>query len=105
MCYYVVTGGDDMIMRGRKINSLVELKQNFSIDELIYCYYSGELEIWLRRIGECEIADKLLTLPRNAYLLIHIYEALKIEPELTDEQIRKLFRNGISESSNNSYKI
>lgn len=84
MCYHVVTGGDDMIMRGEKVSSLDELKQNFSIDELIYCLYSGELEIWLRQIGECDMADKLLTIPRNAYLLVELYKLLGIDLNTTD---------------------
>lgn len=50
MCYHVVTGGDSMIMRGKEVSSLDELKQNLSIDELIYCFYSGELEIWFKQI-------------------------------------------------------
>lgn len=54
-----------MIMRGKEVSSLYELKQNFSIDELIYCFYSGELEIWFRQIGEYDMADKLLTFPTS----------------------------------------
>lgn len=90
MCYHVVTGGDSMIMRGEEVSSLDELKRNFSIDELIYCFYSGELEIWLRQIGECDMADKLLTIPRNAYLLVKIYEVLGLNKDMSDEQIRTL---------------
>jgi hypothetical protein len=86
MCYHVVTGGDDMIMRGKEVSSLYELKQNFSIDELIYCFYSGELEIWFRQIGEYDMADKLLTIQRNAYLLVKIYEVLGLNKDMLPSQ-------------------
>lgn len=77
-----------MIMRGKKINSLDELKQNFSIDELIYYYYSGELEIWLTEIGETAKAEKLKLFQNNAYLLVQIYELFGLELEVTEDMIR-----------------
>lgn len=79
-----------MIMQGKELKSVAELKQNFSIDELIYYYYSGELEIWLIQISETEKAEKLKSFQNNAYLLVQIYEVLEIKAELTDEQIRQL---------------
>lgn len=33
-----------MIMRGCTLRSIRDLKANFSIDELVYSYYSGELD-------------------------------------------------------------
>ncbi|MBQ8687967.1 MAG: hypothetical protein IJ512_05410 [Ruminococcus sp.] len=39
-----------MIMRGCTLHSVRDLKANFSIDELVYSYYSGELEIWLNNM-------------------------------------------------------
>lgn len=77
-----------MIMRGKKINSLDELKQNFSIDELIYYYYSGELEIWLIQIGETAKAEKLKSFQNNAYLLVQLYELFGLELEVTDNEVR-----------------
>lgn len=79
-------------MRGVKINSIDELKQNFSTDELMYSFCSGELEIWLRKIGENAIADKVLYIPHNAYSLQSLYELFGLNPELTEEEIRRLFR-------------
>jgi len=77
-----------MIMRGEKIYSIAELKQNFSIDELIYYYYSGELEIWLIQIGETEKAEKLKSFQNNAYLLVQLYELFGLELEVTEDMIR-----------------
>lgn len=78
-----------MLMSGKKVHNIVELKQNFEIDDLIYSYYNGELSIWLRKIGETESADQLDAIPkRNALLLIRLYQILGIEPEMTEEEIR-----------------
>lgn len=43
-----------MTMNGEYLETLQDLKQCFCIDELIYDYISGELEIWLREIGEAD---------------------------------------------------
>lgn len=78
-----------MLMSGKKVHNIVELKRNFEIDDLIYSYYNGELSIWLRKIGETETADQLDGIPkRNALLLIRLYQILGIEPEMTEEEIR-----------------
>ena len=77
-----------MIMNGNKINSIKELKLNFSIDELIYYFYSGELEIWLRDIGESILADMLQKMHRNGYLLIELYNLFDLDTRLTEEEIR-----------------
>ncbi len=77
-----------MIMRGEKIHSIAKLKQNFSIDELIYYYYSGELEIWLTEIGEIAKAEKLKSFQNNAYLLVQLYELFGLELEVTEDMIR-----------------
>lgn len=58
-----------MIMNGNEICSLNKLKQNFSIDELVYCFCSGELKIWLRKIGENTLADKISEIAYNGYVL------------------------------------
>lgn len=78
-----------MLMAGKKVHSISEMKQHFEIDDLIYGYCNGELSIWLRKIGEAEIADQLDGIPkRNALLLIRLYQILGIEPEMTEEEIR-----------------
>lgn len=80
-----------MIMNGTEIICLTELKQNFSIDELIYSFYSGELEIWLRKIGEKTLADKISEIPYNGYVLENLYRLFGISPELTEREVRSLF--------------
>ena len=78
-----------MIMSGKEVCSITELKQNFEIDDLIYSYCNGELSIWLRKIGENKAADQVDKIPKqNALLLIRLYQILGIEPEMTDEEIR-----------------
>ena len=79
-------------MRGVKLNSIEELKQNFSTDELMYSFCSGELEIWLRKIDRDDIANKLSVVPNNAYSLLKLYKLFGLNPELTENEIRRLFR-------------
>lgn len=81
-----------MLMNGEYLETLQDLKRCFSIDELIYDYESGELEIWLRKIGETEKADRINKIPKvNAYILLRLYEILDLNPELSEEEIRNLF--------------
>ena len=79
-----------MIMSGKEINSITELKQNFSINELIYSFDSGELEIWLRKIGESEKADALSEIRFNGYVLEKLYKLLVLDPNLTEKEVRAL---------------
>ena len=46
-----------MFMNGEYVKTIEDLKRCLSLEELVYNYYSGELEIWLRKIGETEKAD------------------------------------------------
>ena len=79
-----------MIMRGRKLNSVRDLKANFSIDELVYSYYSGELEIWLNNIGESSKAKKVSRISsKNAQLLVELYKVFDLNPALSEEEIRR----------------
>ena len=81
-----------MIMRGRKLNSVRDLKANFSIDELVYSYYSGELEIWLNNIGEKSKAKKLSRISsNNAQLLVELYKVFDLNPALTEEEVRRKY--------------
>ena len=81
-----------MLMNGEYLENLNDLKRCFCIDELIYGYISGELEIWLRKIGETEKADKINKIPKvNAYILLRLYEILDLNPDLSEEEIRSLF--------------
>ena len=74
---------------GRELHNIDEMKRYFEIDELIYSYANGELEIWLERIGEHQKAEQIRRIPRNALLLIRLYQILELEPEMTEEEIRR----------------
>lgn len=81
-----------MLMNGEYLENLNDLKRCFCIDELIYDYISGELEIWLRKIGETEKAYRISKISKvNAYILIQLYEILDLNPELSEEEIRSIF--------------
>lgn len=81
-----------MLMNGEHLETLQDLKRCFCIDELIYDYGSGELEIWLRRIGEPEKAEKISGISKvNAYILLRLYEILDLNPNWSEEEIRSLF--------------
>lgn len=81
-----------MMMNGEYLETLQDLKRCFCIDELIYDYISGELEIWLRKIGETEKAEKVSKISKvNAYILLQLYEILDLNPDLSEEEIRSRF--------------
>lgn len=80
------------MMNGEYLETLQDLKRCFCIDELIYDYISGELEIWLRKIGETEKAEKVSKISKvNAYILLRLYEILDLNPDLSEEEIRSRF--------------
>ena len=80
-----------MKMLGNELKNITDLIHNFSIDELIYSYYSGELSVFLESIGEYEKSEKLAEIPHNAYLLRGLYELFGINPEITEEDIRDIY--------------
>ncbi len=80
-----------MKMLGNELHSMQDLKHNFSIDELIYSYYSGELSAFLNSIGECDKVKKLDTIQRNGYLLTELYELFGLNPETSEEDIRNMY--------------
>ena len=80
-----------MKMLGNELHSMQDLKHNFSIDELIYSYYSGELAIFLNSIAEYEKAEKLDDIPHNGYLLTELYELFGLNPETSEEDIRNIY--------------
>lgn len=81
-----------MIMNGEYLETLQDLKRCFSMGELLYSYESSGLEIWLRKIGETEKADKISKISKvNAYILLRLYEILDLNPDLSEEEIRSLF--------------
>ncbi len=85
-------GAWKMFMNGEYLLSIDDLKRCFSIEELIYSYISGELEIWLRKIGEDEKAEQIRSVPENnALLLIRLYSILELPYEYSEEKIRSDF--------------
>ena len=81
-----------MVMRGCSLRSIRDLKANFSIDELVYSYYSGELEIWLNNIGEKSKAKKLSHISsNNAQLLVELYKVFDLNPALSEEEVRRKY--------------
>lgn len=78
-----------MLMNGEHLETLQDLKRCFCIDELIYSYYNGELEIFLDKIGEHKKAEQIRNIPENnALLLIRLYEILGLRYEDSEEKIR-----------------
>ena len=78
-----------MRMNGELLYSIAYLKRCFSIDELLSSYESGELEIWLKRIGETAKARQVSQIVKtDAYVLLRLYEILGINPNLSEEEIR-----------------
>ena len=54
-------------------------------------FCSGELEIWLRKIGESSVANKVSGIPHNASSLQKLYKVFGLNPVHTEEEIRRLF--------------
>ncbi|MCM1507506.1 MAG: hypothetical protein NC177_10300 [Ruminococcus flavefaciens] len=78
-----------MQMNGEYLSNLNDLKRCFSIDELLYSYYNGELEIFLDNAGEHEKAEKIRSISENnALLLIRLYDILDLTFEDSEEKIR-----------------
>ncbi len=78
-----------MFMNGEYVKTIEDLKRCLSLEELVYNYYSGELEIWLRKIGEAEKAEQLCP-KNNAYLLVQLYTIFGWNPELSEEDLHKI---------------
>ncbi|MDE6834012.1 MAG: hypothetical protein K2J39_07205 [Ruminococcus sp.] len=78
-----------MLMNGEYIENLMDFQRCFSMEELIYSYYNGELEIFLDKIGEPEKAEQLRNIPENnALLLIRLYDIFGFKYEDSEETIR-----------------
>ncbi|MDE6034808.1 MAG: hypothetical protein K2G36_02745 [Ruminococcus sp.] len=79
-----------MFMNGEELCSIEDLKRCFSIEELLYCYESGGLEIWLRKIGETQKAEQIRHIQKtDAFILIEIYRILGLNPHFSEEEIRE----------------
>ena len=78
-----------MLMNGEVLTNLADLKRCFCLDELLYSYYNGELEIFLEKAGEHNKAEQLRKISKNnALLLIRLYEIFDLPYEDSEEQIR-----------------
>ncbi len=78
-----------MMMNGEHLESLDDLKRCFCIDELLYSYYSGELEIFLEKVGEHDKAEQIRQISENnALLLIRLYAIFDLSFEDSEEKIR-----------------
>ncbi|MDE5584041.1 MAG: hypothetical protein K2J08_10095 [Ruminococcus sp.] len=76
-------------MNGEHLETLQDLKRCFCIDELIYSYYNGELEIFLEKIGEHRKAEQIRNISENnALLLVRLYEIFNLKYEDSEETIR-----------------
>ena len=80
-----------MMMNGKLLKSIEELLQNFSIDDLVACYYSGELFFFLQKIGENEKLAKLQAIFPNGFLTAKLYDLFDLNPEWTEKEIRSRF--------------
>lgn len=78
-----------MMMNGEYLTSIADLKRCFSLEELLYSYYNGELEIFLVQIGEHQKAKQIQEIStHNALLLIRLYQIFDIPYEQNEEEIR-----------------
>lgn len=80
-----------MMMNGKLLHSLNELKQNFSIDDLVACYYSGELLFFLQKLGEYDKLAKLQRITPNGNLTAQLYDLFGLSPSLTEAEIRNRY--------------
>ena len=81
-----------MFMNGKIVHDCDELLRNFSIEDVLNGYFTGELEIFLRKIGENKKADSVAAVsPDNAYLLMKLYDIFDLPYELSDEEITARF--------------
>ena len=79
-----------MMMNGEYLESLHDLKRCFCLEELLYSYYNGELEIFLDKIGENKKAEQIRNISENnALLLIRLYDILNLNYEDSEEKIRQ----------------
>ena len=80
-----------MMMNGKLLRSVDELLQNFSIDDLVACYYSGELFFFLQKTGEYEKLAKIQRIMPNGTLTAQLYDLFDLNPEWTEKEIRSRF--------------
>ena len=78
-----------MFMNGENLENIGDLKRCFCLDELLYSYYNGELEIFLETAGEHEKAEQVRNIPENnALLLLRLYDIFDLPFEDSEEKIR-----------------
>ena len=86
---HVFQGVIFMFMNGENLENISDLKRCFCLDELLYSYYNGELEIFLEMAGEHEKAEQVRNIPENnALLLLRLYDIFDLPFEDSEEKIR-----------------
>ena len=80
-----------MMMNGKLLHSLSELKQNFSIDDLVASYYSGELFFFLQKLGEYDKLAALQRITPNGNLTAQLYALFGLSPSMTEAEIRNRY--------------
>ena len=80
-----------MLMNGKEIKSLEDLKINFNTTDLVKNFQSDELSKWLLSIGYVDKSAPVDNLSENeSMLLTKLCEILEINPNLTEEEIQYL---------------
>ena len=80
-----------MLMNGKEIKSLEDLKINFNTTDLVKNFQSDELSKWLLSIGYVDKSAQVDNLSENeSMLLTKLCEILEINPNLTEEEIQYL---------------
>lgn len=81
-----------MTMIDENTKTYDDMLRRFETDELISCYYTGELEIFLRRIGKHGEAEAIADLnTHNAFVLVELYKILGLDPNMTEDEIKRSF--------------
>ena len=80
-----------MLMNGKEINSLEDLKINFNTTDLVKNFQNGELSKWLLSIDYADKSAQVDNLSKNeSMLLTKLCEILEINQNLTEEEIKYL---------------
>ena len=80
-----------MMMNGKLLHSIDELKRNFSIDDLVACYYSGELLFFLQKLGEYDKLARLQRITPNGNLTAQLYDLFGLSTSMTEQEIRNRY--------------
>ena len=80
-----------MLMNGKEINSLEDLRQNLNLKELFQSFQSGELSRWLKDNGYICQSRQISELSLNeSMLLSKICTILGFNPDSTEDNVKYL---------------